>query len=177
MNSSLAEDYLHWLGPQIRDEFVAVGETFNYMLEAMFDKQFEWSVPNDDNRLQDGLDLRAEFCFAHSLIPDQVLMHKPCSFLEVLIGLSRRLAFAAGGTPRGWSWQLLANIELTRMTDPLSRYKARKLDEIMNTVIFRSYHPNGVGSFFPLSWPDRDMTQVELWYQMAAYIEEIHPEH
>jgi len=177
MNSSLAEDYLQWLEPQIRDEFVNRGATYRHMLECMFDKDYVWLVPNDDNRLQDGLDLRAEFCFSHNVQPDHVLTHKPSSFLEVLIGLSRRLAFVAGGTPQGWAWQLIVNLELPNMTDPLSRYKVRKLNDIMDTTIFRTYQPNGLGGFFRLSWPERDMRKVELWYQMAAYISEIHPEY
>jgi hypothetical protein len=33
-----------------------------------------------------------------------------------------------------------------------------------------------MGGLFPLAWTDDDQTQIELWYQMAEYIEEIHPE-
>jgi len=179
--SALAEDYLRWLEPQLKDEFVNQGETYWDLLRIMFDKDFDkdgvWLVPNDDNRLADGLDLRTEFCYAYHIRADALRSLKPASFLEVFIGLSRRLAFIAGGTPRGWAWQFLVNLELTRMTDPLSRYKVRRVNDIMDTVIQRTYQPNGLGGFFPLSWPEEDQRQVELWYQMAAYIDEIHPEH
>lgn len=176
MISTLVEDYLHWLAPQIRDEFVNRGETYWNLLELMFEKDYVWLVPNDDNRMADGLDLRSEFCHDHRIRVNTLRSLKPASFLEVLIGLSRRLSFIAGGNPQGWAWQLLVNLELTHMIDPLSRYKARKVDDIMDTVILRTYRSDGLGGFFPLAWPEEDQREVELWYQMAAFIDEI-PEH
>jgi hypothetical protein len=101
----------------------------------------------------------------------------PPSFIEVLLGLSRRLAFVSGGTQERWAWQLLVNLGLEKMWDHLSRSKTRTALDVMEAVISRSYLPNGVGGFFPLAWPDRDQRQVELWYQLNAYAEEQHPEH
>lgn len=143
----------------------------------MFEKQFVWTVAYDDNRMADGLELRAEFAHENDLPVSIMERLGPCSFLEVLIGLSKRLAFSAGGEAPGWAWQLLGNLELHRMTDPLRSAKERKAHELMDTCIWRTYRPDGQGGFFPLAWPDDDMTQVELWYQMSAYIAELHPEH
>lgn len=174
MNNPLSEDYLRWLEPQVRDEQYTQGQQYWGLLSIMFEKEFEWTVFNDDNRVQDGLDLRAEFCFANHIRADALKDLGQCSFLEVLIGLSRRLAFAAGGTANGWAWQLVTNIELHKMSDPLSRRKVRRIDDVLDTVIWRTYQPDGVGGFFPLAWPDEDQTQKELWYQMAAFIDELH---
>lgn len=178
MNSHpLAEDYLRWLAPQIREE--QDGKEYWDLLGIMFEKEFaeDWLVPNDHNRLADGRDLRAEFAHSQHIRVDALRNLGPCSFLEVLIGLSRRLAFAAGGSAQGWAWQLISNLELENMSDPLSRRKVRQVDEILDRVIRRTYDPDGSGGFFPLAWPDEDQTKKELWYQMAAYIDELHPEH
>jgi hypothetical protein len=169
----LAEDYLRWLAPQI--DGGQQDETYWDLYSIMFEKVFEWFVPNDDNRCSDGVELRAEFCYANHIRPNALKDLGPCSFLEVLLGLSRRLAFAAGGTAQGWAWQLVINLELDRMPDPLSRRKVRQIDHILETVIERTYQPDGYGGFFPLTRPDDDQTQKELWYQMAAYINELHP--
>jgi hypothetical protein len=145
----------------------------------MFEKEFIWLVANDDNRLVDGLELRVEFCHQQNIPMDRVSAfltksrpNPPCSFLEVLIGLSRRLAFNAGGRANGWAWVLLHNLELHRITDPVGRAKERRADGIMEKCIWRKYDPDGRGGFFPLESADEDQRQVEIWYQMAAYINE-----
>lgn len=176
MSSSLAEHYFRWLSPQIRDKHSDPDKTFGDLLRLMFDKKFVELVPHDSNRMADGTDLRADFCYGRGLPTDSLAELGDASFLEVLLGLSRRLSFTAGGKAHGWAWQLLCNLELHRFPDPLTRNKARQADQIMETCIRRTYTPDGQGGFFPLAWPDEDQTQVELWYQMAAYIGELHPE-
>lgn len=185
MTDPLIEGYLRWLGPQIRDEDSGNrNRTYEDLVRIMFEKEFVWRVPYDDNRMGDGLTLRVEFCHGANVTPrqvgpflDQDRPYPPCSFLEVLIGLSRRLAFAAGGESRGWAWTLISNLELHRMSDPVSRSKARRIDDILDRCIWRNYEPSGQGGFFPLAWPDEDQRQVEIWYQMAAWMSELHPGH
>lgn len=176
MSNSLSEDYLRWLAPQIRE--TQNDRTYDGLMSIMFEKEFIWLIPNDDNRMVDGLDLRSEFRREFNVpMRTEGFPMGPCSFLEVLIGLSRRLAFAAGGTAPNWAWQLVSNLELNRMSDPLSSYKARKVHDILDRCVKREYAPDGSGGFFPLAWPNEDQTRVELWYQMAAFIDELHPEH
>ena len=83
----------------------------------------------------------------------------------------------AGGESSGWAWQLIVNLELDKMSDMISRRKAVEVDEILETLIWRNYAPDGQGGFFPLAWPEEDQKKVELWYQMAFYVNEIHPEY
>lgn len=177
MNQALAEEYLRWLEPQIRDEYGNPNRTYWDLLHMMWEKEFGWLVPYDDNRIADGLDLRAEFSHDRRISHTTLLELGPCSFLEVLIGISRRLEFIAGGKAPGWAWQLLHNLELHRMADPLRRSQRRKVSDILDTCIRRTYEPTGYGGFFPLAWPDEDQTQIEIWYQMSAFINELHPEH
>lgn len=178
------EAYFYWLEPQVRDEGHQ-RHTYVDLLATMFAKEFVWLIPNDDNRMIDagGIgeqpgDLRVEFLH-ESEAPRGLRSHMfgPCSVLEVLIGLSRRLAFAASGTAEGWAWQLVVNLELHRMPDPLSRRKTKQVNEVLDRLVWRNYDPDGTGGFFPLQTPEEDQTQVELWYQMSAFINEIHPEY
>jgi hypothetical protein len=171
------ETYLHWLEAQLRDENSPTGEYWG-LVNLMFDREFTWSVPHDDNRIADALELRNEFCNETRFRRSQIDRIAPsCSFLEVLIGLSRRLEFIAGGNPPGWAWVLLTNLELDKMVDPLSPRKIDKINFIMDIVIHREYAPDGMGGFFPLAFPDDDQTRIELWYQMNSFVEELHPEH
>lgn len=175
--TDLGVEYRRWLESQLRDEHANPDKTYWDLVNVMFENPFGYVLQMDENRMVDGTDLRVEFAREHHLRPYILRDIAPCSFLEVLIGLSRRLAFAAGGEAPGWAWQLLCNLELHRLSDPLTRHKHRKAQEIMNKCISRQYLPDGTGGFFPLAWPDDDQTKIELWYQMHAYVAEIHPEH
>jgi hypothetical protein len=165
--------YFKWLYPQVIDTEHR-NRPYEGLLMLLYFKEFVWTVPNDDNRIEDGLEIRREFLATQRTRYELTL---PCSFLEVLIGLSRRLEFQTDGTAEGWAWQLLVNLELHRMADPLSRRKQSQVDEILEAVIWRTYNPDGSGGFFPLGWPEEDQTKVEIWYQMAHYVNEMHPDY
>jgi hypothetical protein len=62
-NHPLSEDYLRWLGSQIRGEDDGHPDrTYDGLLAIMYEKEFVWLIPNDDNRVGDGLALRVDFC-------------------------------------------------------------------------------------------------------------------
>lgn len=180
----LAEAYFHWLVEQVREQGEHPKKTYWDVLRIMHETEFVWLVPNDDNRLYDGKELRAEFAQNRASGRRrqletylELLEAAPCSCLEMLIALSRRMEFHAGESAEGWAWQLLCNLGLHKMPDPISRYKERKAVEILETFLYRNYEPDGTGGLFPLAWPVDDQRKVEIWYQMHAYILEIHPEY
>jgi hypothetical protein len=169
MSDSAVEAYLGWLGSQVRvDNY----KSYQGLYANLLAKEFVWLIPNDDNRIADGLEVRQEFQGETG-----VRIEGPCSVFEVIIGLSRRLEFMAGGEASGWAWQLICNLELHKQQDPVGPRKAIKIDGILETLIWRNYDPDGTGGFFPLAWPEADQKKVEIWYQMSAYVEEIHPEY
>lgn len=160
--------YFNWLKRQIRiPNRVSSGLTYNELFAIMHEREFFWTVPNDDNREKDGLELRVEFFGGAD--PD---LQMGVSVLEVLIGLSRRLAFLTDGDAKNWAWQLIVNLALDRMIDPLSNYKRNKIIDALDVLIWRQYSRNGMGGFFPLAYPVEDQTKVELWYQMHAFLNE-----
>lgn len=169
MTTSRQEAYFTWLVSQIENE--KDRWEYNDLYRLMHATEFVWIVPNDDNRILDGLEIRSTW---EALNGD--VGGFPCSVLEVLLGLSRRLEFTVGGTSRGWAWQLVLNLGCERLYDPLGVHKAERALEIFHNLVWRTYAPDGTGGFFPLQDPDEDQTQIEIWYQMAAYIGEILPD-
>jgi hypothetical protein len=159
--------YYDWLVSQIH---IPNDNEYNHLFERMYNLEFVWTVPNDDNRVQDGLDLRTEFLNSSRGRLDL----QGVSFLEVLIALSRRLAFTASGDPTIWAWKLIKNLRLNKMSDPLTHERANRVDEILDAVIWRTYSYDGQGGFFPLNFPAEDQTKVEIWYQLNAYVIEMH---
>ena len=161
---AIDEDYLGWLQGQVD---TPTERSYRQLFHELAAKEFVWLIPNDDNRLADGLELRREY-FDQYISTDA----EGASVLEVLIGLSRRLAFVAEGEAERWAWRLIENLELTQCWDPLGARKLRDLDDRLDALIWRTYHSDGQGGFFPLAWPEEDQRKVELWYQMNAYVEE-----
>lgn len=163
------EQYFGWLKSQIAIDYGReTSKTCDGLFAWLHSKEFVWIIPNDDNRVEDGLDLRTEFLGgAHYEI-----LQNGVSILEVLVSLSRRLAFNAEGDPTKWAWQLIVNLELHKFADPLTNRDEDKIEETLERLIWRQFHPDGQGSFFPLKVAKEDQTKIELWYQMSAYINE-----
>jgi hypothetical protein len=168
--------YFNWLISQVE---VNSPRSYINLFEKIHGTDFVWIIPNDDNRVYDGFDLRTEFVDGthgwklEDVMKLDVMTDKGASVFEVLIGLSRRIAFTAGGEAPWWAWQLLGNLGLHKFPDPLSRKKADALDEILEALIWRTYQRDGRGGFFPLNEPIEDQTKVEIWYQMNQYAMEI----
>jgi hypothetical protein len=169
-------DYFIWLELQIE---INSKRKYSDLLERLHDTEFVWVIPHDDNRVSDGLDLRTEFVdgtvgwTAEDIMGLPIMTGKGVSVLEVIISLSRRVAFTCGGEAPWWAWQLMGNIGLFKFANPLTRAKAEQLDEVLEALIWRTYKRNGEGGFFPLNDPKEDQTKVEIWYQMNQYAMEI----
>lgn len=159
-------DYYEWLVSQIH---IPNGKDYGDLFSRMHNLEFVWTVPNDDNRVQDGADLRYEFADDKK----SEINLPAVTFLEVLVGLSRRTAFTAGGQAERWAWRLLKNLRLTKMSTPLTEERSQMMDDILDSVIWRTYSPDGRGGFFPLNQPQEDQRKIEIWYQMNKYVIEM----
>lgn len=165
--NAAARDYLEHLGTLVKTR-----KKFKDLFSILHDKEFVWLVPNDDNRIADALEVRAEWADENGADAN----FASASFLEVLIALSRRMAFMTDEDAEGWAWRFLVNLGLDDKTDRLLSKDEREVDEILDACIWRTYKKDGRGGFFPLQRPHRDQREVEIWYQMQDYVGEIHPE-
>lgn len=173
MNKPIDELYLEWLNSQVGDSVFNRNRTYWRLLKQLHDKEFVWVVPNDDNRVADGRDLRTEFVEEAGLTNvDDGWINMGCSMLELIIALSRRLAFEAEGKPRVWFWHMLKNLYLSTLDDE-SVYSEAYVEQVMHNIIWRQYEPDGFGGLFPLKHPQEDQRKVELWYQLSAYVLEM----
>lgn len=168
MTAELDELYFTWLTDQVEHiKSKDVSKTYLSLLRDLFNTEFQWSVPHDDNRAEDGYDLRDEFISESDLEVDPEWESLGCSMLELIISLARGLSFVAEGESAGWFWELLHNADLL-VTDGLYDHKHTK--EVLDRIIFRKYERDGMGGFFPLHDPKEDQREVELWYQLNTYV-------
>ena len=162
ITNRIDQSYFAWLISQIE---IPNNKTYAELFKRLHETEFVWIVPNDDNRVADGRVLRSEFTKRE--------LRYPVSVLEVLVALSRRVAWVAGGAESHWAWILIENLQLDRSYDPLTRGKRRRIENLLEALIWRTYERNGQGGFFPLNEPKEDQTKVEIWYQMHAFVNEI----
>lgn len=171
ISQPLDELYFKWLYSRV-DEINRRTPSITHwnLLRVLYSTEFTWFVPNDDNRAEDGRDLRHEFLRDQGFDSvDSDWFDLGCSFLEMLIALARRLIFEVGGSERGWFWHLMAELELDTYTDDRA-VPERLVRDILDRVVNRTYEYDGQGGLFPLRRPTRDQRGVEIWYQLNAYI-------
>jgi hypothetical protein len=142
----------------------------------MQDISFKMLVSRDDNRWNDGLDLRDEFLDFirnRSLDREAERQAHDVSLFEMFVGLAARGRLLTGMEEHEWFAIFIKNLGLDdcsdRAFDLIKRQKVRRALRKFND---RKYRPNGQGGLFPLTMPMRDQREVELWYQMGAYIRE-----
>lgn len=171
MKKPIDELYFTWLYSLVGDPGIKdPTRTYWRLLQQLYTVEFVWIIPNDDNRVEDGKELRYEFVDQSGLNDVDLRWIQPeCSMLELLIGLSRRLSFEAEGEPRDWFWRLIDNLGLLKYNDARS-YSPANVELVLEKVIWRTYQPNGRGGLFPLVNPQDDQRRVELWYQLSAYV-------
>jgi len=172
MNKPLDELYFIWLYSQVGSvDDNNPSRSYWRLLKHLYIKEFVWIIPNDDNRAEDGRFLKLDFLDEeHIDNVDPGWFEVPSSMFELLIGLSRRLSFVAdGGEPFDWFWQLMENLGLEKYNDN-TVIPEKEVDGILDEVIWRTYKRNGSGGLFPLRKATEDQRDVELWYQLSAYL-------
>lgn len=170
----LDETYFKWLAVQaVNTRLKNPTLTYWSVLRQLFKTEFVWRIRNDHNRVADGRELRLEFLEEHIDGPiEQDWLAEGCSFLEMLLALSRRLTFQAeGASSSEWFWHMMRNVNL-QITD--ADYEANRMEgfvgQVLQSLNDRTYGSTGKGGLFPLNDPQTDQTKVELWYQMNYYL-------
>jgi len=174
MSGTIDDRYLEWLYSQV----AAVrnrNPTKSYwkLFRQLYSKEFIWLVPNDDNRVEDGRALRLEYL--NQVESDEALdswLGLGCSVLEMLIALSRRAEFQTEISSVEWFWTFLKNLSLSHFTDhKYNRYSDSEIDDILESLIFRTYDSDGRGGIFPINDPRQgDQRHIEIWDQMSIYL-------
>lgn len=155
------------------------GLLYSHLLKSLFDKEFTCFVPNDDNRIEDGLELRQHW-YRSGIDFMSNQLSKPCSVLEVIIGLAIRMEDILyepdlPNRTNKWFWMMIRNLSLNVFDDQVYLVdpsgSSESVDYILQTLLDRTYDQNGIGGLFPLANHFRgDQRKVEIWYQMQAYL-------
>lgn len=150
------------------------GKGYRKLLAHLHGTEFRYSIPTDENRAGDGVDLRYRFLLecGHEQESDE-----PCSVLEMMVALAIRCEEhimhdpAIGSRTSQWFWGMIANLGLDSMSD--DGYDERFVDERLSMLLDRTYKRNGEGGLFTVKDCRFDLRKVEIWYQMCWYLDSI----
>jgi hypothetical protein len=140
-------------------------------LRILHRTEFVWLVAEDENRAEDGLELRGDFLRETRLDTEPEWEMVPCSIFEMLLAFTRRAEFQTTISTKDWFWIMIANLELGEyrriMADDVP-----VIDDILYKFVWRLYNDAGHGGLFPLRWPKSDQREIEIWYQFCEYVDE-----
>jgi len=165
-------DYFSWLCSQTNTP-TSSNRTRTYwsLLGQLHAKPFRWRIARDENRSEDGKQLREEYLDTYELEPNSDEPDFPASILEVLIALSRRVSFESYGAPYEWFWVMIENLGLKQYTDAgYTPHVAQEVDDVLENLIERTYGRDGTGGLFPLRTTRMDQRKTEIWYQSQQYL-------
>ncbi len=172
MEEPIEEIYFNWLYSTVASVDVPTPSlTYWTLLRDLHMTQFVWAIEGDDNRAEDGLDLRKQFLRQSMLPQDPAWTSIPCSVLEMLIAFANKASFETNQDARDWFWQFMHNLGLDELNDA-KRHISEQVNEVMDQFIWRTYKPNGEGGLFPLQEPSPDQRHVEILYQFNYYLVE-----
>lgn len=160
------DEYFIWLLNKIGAE-----KSYMSLCGQLYKIKFTWFVPNDDNRIQDGFDLRDEYLDEFDAELETDMLFSDCSVLELIIGVCNRISYESNLSVDDAFWELITNLKLEKYADNYYNENAyRQINKKIKTFIDRTYSSNGEGGLFPLKFNNEDQRKVEIWYQMSAYL-------
>lgn len=174
----IESDYFKWLYDLVCGDRFSQRISFDRLFTQLHNIVFRYSIPNDQNRANDGIELRYRFSLEHDYgyDPDYIInmLRGPCSVLEMMIALAIRCEEDIMDDPgRGnrtgqWFWGMINNLGLGSMTN--DRYDTKYVDEVIDILLDRQYEPDGKGGLFRIRNCDRDLRKIEIWVQLNWYL-------
>lgn len=177
--NGLRKKYLDWMMKLVCDKRYMDRLSYDKLLLFLFDTSFYYILERDENRYEDGIDLRYRFGYEkgypQAMIAGEIDI-RDCSVLEMMIALAHRIEEQIVGDPDigdrigKWFWIMIENLGLIGMTD--EKFDEGYCWDVLCRFLNRQYDPDGKGGLFPRIRSNRDMREVEIWYQAMWYLTE-----
>lgn len=173
----LEKGYFEWLYDLVCNDGYVKGLRYEELLFYLYQKDFVYILPRDENRFMDGIALRYEYggdVGASRPQIEDVLDNRPCSVLEMLVALAIRIEnnimfdSEAGDRTWRWFWKMMTNMNLGGMTN--DKFDRDYVDRVIERMLARKYEANGRGGLFTIANCKEDLRNVEIWSQMNWYM-------
>ena len=175
-NSDIRESYLDWLETAVCQgrRYSKRKEKYSILLKALFEKEFYYIIPMDQNRYEDGVFLRYYFAREKDIDyqdAEAELDIYPCSVLEMMIALANKMeSITEEDTASYWFWKMIFNLGLEDLVD--ASFDEEFFNATISAFVSRDYDRSGRGGLFKVNDDSKDMRLAEIWYQMCWYLDE-----
>jgi hypothetical protein len=165
------DKYFEWLVYLTTENRYEPG-TYDKLLKHLYDTEFTFILPMDENRALKGIDLRRRFNYDYARCDDS-----PCSILEVMVALAITCEEeymddpTLGDRTQHWFWRMVTNLGLGGVTD--DRYDPEFVSDVLIRFLNREYSYDGKGGLFYIKNPPQDLTTVEIWKQFCWYLDNL----
>lgn len=177
MHDIVSNEYFEWLCTLITNQNINKS-SYRKLLAYLHTTPFRYVIPRDENRAEDGMELRYRFAYEGTEVPcADSYLDGPCSVLEMMVALTLKCEEtimddpSVGDRTRQWFWNMITNLGLGTMSD--DNYDKRYVIEVVNRFLDRDYEPNGRGGLFFIRNTDTDLRGVEIWHQLCWYLDSI----
>lgn len=181
MRRKISDEYFEWLYHLMCDGRFGKGISYRRLLIRLHDTRFRYSIRRDQNRAEDGIDLRRRFALirdyedSYERIMD--CLDGPCSILEMMVALAIRCEETImddpiyGDRTGQWFWGMINSLGLGGMID--TRFEDEYVDDVIERFLKRDYEPDGTGGLFTIRRCEYDLRTVEIWCQLCWYLDTI----
>ena len=162
------EDYYIWI-----TELVNLDSHRGYskLVSFLFDTEFFWEVALDRNRAGDGKELRFDWVMWSDYHDDDSWVDTPCSVLEMLIALARRIRVDIMPDYdielADWFWKIISNMGLDRYDN--SHFNS---DEICEKLCYFSEKKQHKMLIFNTKTEKSELESMDIWNQMQRWLAE-----
>ena len=175
----LSSRYFEWLCGIVFDGRYLEEDSYSKLLLLLHSIDFEVVIGMDQNRAEDGIDLRYRFGDESGYIQPMIaslLDIVPCSVLEMMVALSFQCENIMDDPEKGnrlskWFWTMIENLGLESMDD--NNFDEKFAKYVIFRFLSRDYSNNGKGGLFVIDNCKYDLNEVEIWQQMCWYLDAI----
>lgn len=184
--NDISRRYFSWLCDVVTAGRRQYKTQYSSLLWFLHTVDFTYTMDRDGNRYEDGIDMRYRYGKTINEASQRVIAleldAKPCSMLEMMVGLSCRceeqiMSNSCYGDRTGkWFWDMIGSLGLLWATN--NKFDPTKCNRIIKRFLNREYEPTGRGGLFSVEVVDNygnvvDLTTQEIWFQAMWYLNSI----
>ena len=178
IQNGINNEYFEWLFDLVCENRFSRQISYRKLLTYLHSTVFSYSIPNDANRAEDGINLRYRFVIARDYYDVDYrydLVGGPCTMLEMVAALALRCEETLmddptiGNRTSQWFWSMIVNLGLGDMYD--ENYDEIYVEEVVTRFLRREYDPDGNGGLFTIRNCPTDLRKVPIWYQFNWYLD------
>lgn len=156
------------------------GRDYTALLRILYKTEFYAVQPLDENRIIDGVELRnkySEECDIPKEAIKRLFKNDKCNVLEMMVGLAIRIENTImedsdfGDRTAMWFWIMIKSLNLYYMRN--DHVDEELIVKTLETFLKREYKPSGEGGLFTIKNAQKDLREVEIWYQMCMFFDNL----